>query len=116
MESLKKRLDEFSHERFNEQYRNLIGITLDIKNEGLEALNFISDCQALIEDLKENLKKLPEERHCPYCQEKGKIIELKDEKIKILNDKLYNCHEKLVTYLEEEAGINKVQNLKICNK
>jgi len=94
-------IEEFSLERFNEHYRNLIDVGLSSGREQdmINTLSFITDFQILIEDLKTNMAAEPDECH---------LCNIKDEKIQTL--------QKSIDLLEEiksvqKAKIEKLENL-----
>ncbi len=130
MKKLKKELAEFTPERFNDHYRNLIDIAIPSSREYemLHVLNFISDCQTAIDNVKEALQKLPDEplakrpdeTHCPMCVEKERTIQLSANRIQHLENTLKIQDSNLQTLRDfrdealKELNLIKGNQLKVC--
>ena len=125
LESLKRELEEFTPERFNTVLFNLIDIALTSGREleVLDALSFIADCNLMLNQVGETLKNIPDETHCQRCEDKEKMldlrnetIEMKNETIALLKEDLEKYRDKSIKLLEEKAGITQNNNLKVCEK
>ena len=130
MKKLLKELNEFTPERFNDHYRNLIDIAIPSSREYemLYVLNFISDCQTAIEKVRGELQKLsdeppekqPDETHCPGCVEKERTIQLSANRIQHLENTLKIEDSNLQTLRDfkdealKELNAIKGNQLKVC--
>lgn len=116
LESLKRELKEFTPERFNTVYRNLIDVaqTYDREYEVLDALSFICSCNLMLEDVNETLKNISDETHCQHCDDNEKLLDLqnetlenKDEAIGLLKEELEKFKKKCRKLTDENIGLYK---------
>jgi hypothetical protein len=102
-ESLKRELVEFTPERFNSVYRTLVDVaqTSDREYEVLDALSLITDCDLILQQVNETLKNLSDETHCQHCDDKEKMLELRNETIEMKNETIGLLKEELEKYKEK---------------
>ena|GEM_PF-5991310 len=132
LEGLEIELAEFTPERFNDHYRNLIDIAIPSSREYelLHTLNFISTCQMAIDKVKKALEKLPDEtpenqpgeNHCPMCEAKEKTIQTAEKLIEQAEQRLKSKDDTIKTLQELKDEAMKALNsftgkhLKVCKK